>query len=275
MIYNAYQDTTDGIAGFSIVSSGHIFSHQGRQINRPNGRCDFLLFYVAKGSEHMLLNKEVRMEPGSFVIFRPNEKQIHIQKDSGVSEFYYIHWIAHEDFDLFGFESSKVYSVEPSTGINDLFEAVIEELQTKRPVYEKICVSKFFNILSLLSRKSQKETTSLGQYVDKISFVVQKMNKEYEKNLSLDEYSSLANMSKFHFLRIFKDITGSTPIEYRKKIRIQHAKELLEDTDEAISEIGRRVGYDSSIYFCDAFKKEVGSSPSRYRQEKKKQQKPR
>lgn len=52
MIYNAYQNNDKGLYNISIVSSGHIFAQKNRQINRPNGRTDYLLFYVAKGSNH-------------------------------------------------------------------------------------------------------------------------------------------------------------------------------------------------------------------------------
>ena len=265
MVYSAYQDTQTGISGVSIVSSGHIFASRNRRIDRPNGRKDFLLFYIAKGSEHMLLDKEIVMKEGSFIIFRPNEKQIHVQKDCEVSEFYYIHFNAPENFDLFGFESSVIYSVATSPQINALFEEVIEELQNKRPAYEKLCVSKLFNILALFERKSRKDAAPLGHYVDKISYIIQIMNKEYEKNYSLDDYAQMCYMGKFHFLRIFKGITGCSPIEYRNNIRIEHAKEMLTDTDDFVEEIGRNVGYTSNVYFCDAFKAKVGISPTRYR----------
>jgi hypothetical protein len=51
MIYNAYKDTDKNLFGLAVVSGGHIFAEQGRTISRPCGRDDFLLFYVAKGSE--------------------------------------------------------------------------------------------------------------------------------------------------------------------------------------------------------------------------------
>jgi AraC-like DNA-binding protein len=72
-------------------------------------------------------------------------------------------------------------------------------------------------------------------------------------------------MSKFHFLRVFKSITGVSPLEYRSNIRLDHAKELLTDTSIPINEVGRSVGYSSDRYFCDAFKAKTGMSPSRYR----------
>ena len=91
------------------------------------------------------------------------------------------------------------------------------------------------------------------------------MNKELQKDYNLDEYAKMCNMSKFHFLRVFKSITGTSPLEYRNKIRIDHAKELLQDTTKPVNEIAAGLGYSSDAYFCDAFKKKIGVSPSQYR----------
>ena len=67
-------------------------------------------------------------------------------------------------------------------------------------------------------------------------------------------------------MRVFKEITGVSPLEYRNKIRIDHAKELLEDDSIPVGEVGALVGYASASYFCDAFKKRTGYSPIQYRQ---------
>ena len=265
MIFSAYQDTKVGISGVSVVSSGHIFAKRGREIDRPFGRDDFLLFYVAKGKEHFFLDAETVADEGSFIFFRPHEKQKHIYKEEKTGEFYYVHFNAPLDFDLFGFASSFVYNSKLSTSVCDLFEEIISELQRKQPAYEKICVSKLFTLLSVLERKTKKESSLQSRYFDKISFVIQKMNKEYEKNYTLDDYAKICNMSKFHFIRVFKDITGASPLEYRNTIRIEHVKEQLIDTNMSISEIAERSGYASASYFCDAFKKRMGVSPSDYR----------
>ena len=270
MIFRAYQDTSYGIFGVSVVSSGHIFAQKGRKINRPKGRSDYLLFYVAKGKEHFFLKNETVADAGAFIFFRPFEKQEHIYLENETGEFYYVHFNAPEDFDLLGFESSTVYHTKPSTKVRDIFEEMISELQTKQPAYEMLCAAKLFNIISLLRRKTEKESAPQGRYFDKISFVIQKMNKEYQKSYTLDEYATMCNMSKFHFLRVFKGITGISPLAYRNNIRLDHAKELLIDTNNPINEIGRSVGFSSDTYFCDAFKAEVGMSPGQYRKTAKK-----
>ena len=84
-------------------------------------------------------------------------------------------------------------------------------------------------------------------------------------NYSLDDYAKICNMSKFHFLRVFKDITGESPLEYRNIIRINHVKEYLKDTNIPINEIAEKTGYTSASYFCDAFRRKVGISPAQYR----------
>ena len=100
---------------------------------------------------------------------------------------------------------------------------------------------------------------------DKIAFVIQMMNREYAKEHTLADYAEICNMSKFHFLRVFKEITGASPVEYKNKIRMEHAIEFLQDGETPIGEIAEQVGFSSAAYFCDAFKKKYGVSPSSYR----------
>ena len=265
MIYNAYQDTNNGIGGVSVVSSGHIFAQKGRKIDRPAGRADFLLFYIVKGKEHFFLDHEIIADEGSFVFFRPFEKQKHVYKENKTGEFYYVHFNAPIDFDLFGFKSSFVYHSKPSTAICSIFEEIISELQKKQPAYELFCASKLFNLFAFLARKTKKESSGYGVYFDKISFVIQKMNKEYQVHDSLEDYARMCNLSKYHFLRIFKDIVGMSPLEYRNTIRLEHIKELLKDTNIPINVIAQNAGFTSSSYFCAAFKKKMGVAPSQYR----------
>ena len=58
MIFNAYSGTDRGALGLCVRSAGHIFARQGRRISRPAGREDWLLFYVAKGSERFFFARE-------------------------------------------------------------------------------------------------------------------------------------------------------------------------------------------------------------------------
>ena len=266
MLFNAYSDTTDGIFNVYLKSAGHIFAENGRSISRPNGREDWLLFYIAKGSETFFLDKREVAPEGSFIIFKPHERQEHTCFEDKTAEFFYIHFMAPENFDTLGLESSKVYNAKPSSKVRDLFEDILTELQSKQTHYEKVCVFKLFEIISLLSRRIKKEISIHKKHSDKITFVIQTMNKEYYENYTLLDYAKMCSMSKYHFLRIFRDITGLSPLEYRNRIRLEHAKDLLEDLSLSVNEIGFQLGFSSPSYFCEAFKKKTGVSPKRYRE---------
>lgn len=265
MRYTAYSDQKENIFGITVKSCGHIFAKHGREINRPNGRDDWLLFYIAKESETFYLDREITAPSGSFIIFKPGERQKHICKGSKTAEFYYIHFTAPEDFNLFSLKTSRIYYSEPGMKVIGAFEEIISELQIKLSGYEKICTFKLLNLLSLLERAAMCASAPPKEYIDKISVVLQAMHRDFDRDLSLEDYAAMCALSKFHFLRVFKNITGTSPVEYRNKLRIEHAKELLCDTTLSVNEISEKTGFSSAAYFCDAFKKKTGMSPARYR----------
>lgn len=84
-------------------------------------------------------------------------------------------------------------------------------------------------------------------------------------DLSLDSVSSLLHINATYLSSIFKRCTGINFIDHLTNLRISAAKELLGDPFKSVSEIAAMVGYGSSSYFCRAFRKNTGSSPTEYR----------
>lgn len=267
MIWNAYSEEKQKSLGLTIRSCGHIFAKPGREVYRPLGRQDWLLFYVSKEHEVFYFDNPAIANEGSFVIFRPGEKQHHRYDGDKTAEFYYVHFTLDEGF-TFEFESSRIYEAEPSAKVCEIFESIISELQLKQPYYEELCTGKLVELFSLLLRKTESYDSNTSDDFGKIAFVVQHIHKNYNVSESLEVYAEMCSLSKFHFLRKFEEITGMTPISYKNKLRIAHAKEMLEDSAFSINEIGEAVGYSSASYFCDAFKKETGVSPREYRRTK-------
>ena len=263
-LYNAYSEMKESLFGLTVKSSGHIFAKKGRKISREVGRDDWLLFYVAKGCEHFYLDCEIDAREGSFIFYRPHERQEHVYVGERTGEFFYIHFTVDESFESFGFESSRVYTASPSPLVPEMFERIISELQAKSPCYERICISIFLEIIFQLQRCTM-EVSPGKKYDNTVSAVILSMNKEYFNPRPLEAYAEMCGMSKFHFLRVFKSITGTTPISYLNGIRLAHAEELLEDNTLTVAEISRRTGFSSQRYFTDAFKKRSGLSPSEYR----------
>ena len=88
----------------------------------------------------------------------------------------------------------------------------------------------------------------------------------YDKPLRIDELAGMANMSVSSFFRYFKAATGTSPIDWLKRERINQAKRRLLETDNSIAQIAEQTGYYDQFYFSRDFKRMTQVSPSEYRQ---------
>jgi AraC-like DNA-binding protein len=87
----------------------------------------------------------------------------------------------------------------------------------------------------------------------------------YHEQLSLDDISRSAILSRFHFSRIFKEATGVSPVRFLSAVRIYQAKRMLLNTDMTVTDISFAVGYNSLGSFTNHFTASVGMSPGRFR----------
>lgn len=90
-----------------------------------------------------------------------------------------------------------------------------------------------------------------------------------DPELNLNSVCSYLSISTSRFSTIFKNITGETFMEVLIRIRMQKAKELLENTDLKNYEIAEKVGFSDPHYFSISFKKMTGKTPSEYAREKR------
>jgi two-component system, response regulator YesN len=86
--------------------------------------------------------------------------------------------------------------------------------------------------------------------------------------LSLDDVSREVNVSPYYFSKLFKEETGENFIEYLTAIRMEKAKELLSQTGKSMKEICSEVGYTDPNYFSRSFKKNVGVTPTEFKEGK-------
>lgn len=88
-------------------------------------------------------------------------------------------------------------------------------------------------------------------------------------NLTLTTLSDVVNYNSSYVSRVFKQVTGMNLSGYITTCRINKAKELLHATNESITAIAQKVGFDTSQYFSMVFQKEVGLTPSEFRGQRK------
>ncbi|GAA3988073.1 GlxA family transcriptional regulator [Streptomyces sp. NBC_01352] len=84
-------------------------------------------------------------------------------------------------------------------------------------------------------------------------------------DLSVESLAERARLSPRHFARAFRTETGMTPGRYVDRVRLEHARRLLEDTGDGVEEISRASGYGTPEAMRRAFLKALGASPAEYR----------
>ena len=122
------------------------------------------------------------------------------------------------------------------------------------------------NMINVLSYLIENYTDHSKPYLDLfngkeiIKSSIEYINDSLETNISLDELASNSNLSKFHFLRVFKKSVGLTPHHYILTQRIHKAKNLVL-SGSSLSSVGLEVGFNDQSHFIRNFRKIYGYSP--------------
>src|SRR5258707_15500661 len=108
---------------------------------------------------------------------------------------------------------------------------------------------------------STHRADTVEAYQKAVERVVSQMKQHLEEPLDLDHLAHIAAISKFHLVRVFDEITGTTPHHFLACLRMQRAKELLLKPEASITEVCLEVGYASLGTFSKTFSALVGVSP--------------
>lgn len=91
------------------------------------------------------------------------------------------------------------------------------------------------------------------------------MDKHLAGSFDLDAIALDAGLSPFHFSRCFKQSTGTSPLQYFLRLKMERAGHLLRTSSAPITEIALDLGYASPAHFAARFKRTMGTTPSAYR----------
>jgi AraC-like DNA-binding protein len=92
--------------------------------------------------------------------------------------------------------------------------------------------------------------------------------KNLDKELHLDQVAGHLHISAEHLARVFKQETGQTVFTHLQQLRLERAKTFLIGTDKTVAEVARLSGFSSVSVFSRTFKRAIGTSPLRYRQDR-------
>lgn len=124
--------------------------------------------------------------------------------------------------------------------------------------------SYFFQLLVEFNRCALNESPQLPQNIDpKMDEIIRYINGNLDEVLSVDSLASMCYLSRYYFMRRFKEATGYTVHNYIRQKRLAAAAELL-DGGATITEAASHVGFPEYSSFLRAFKKVFNMTPSEY-----------
>jgi AraC family transcriptional regulator len=104
-----------------------------------------------------------------------------------------------------------------------------------------------------------------GMPAHRLRRVLDAMHAGLAEPFDLGRLAALAELSAFHFSRVFKQATGMSPSRYFVRLRMDEARRLLSDTTMSVLDIGLAVGYASPSHFAQVFRESTGTAPSAWR----------
>ncbi len=243
------------------------------------------LYFRKGGATIYCGNKSFRAVAGDVVIINPYEAHIIsyykeeavydcIMIDSALYKVPDISQEANRYFELLN--DNHVFFetvISDDRELTNHIEAICWETENQEPMHELAVRSHVFNMMINLFRYHVYSGSAFRQLVenveryDRIKPALQIMKNQLGEHLTLDKLANACHLSASHFCRLFRQITGQSPVQYLLEIRLQEATTLLKRTNKSITEIAYKVGFDNVGYFSRKFKEIYGISPSQAKTE--------
>lgn len=124
----------------------------------------------------------------------------------------------------------------------------------------------FLNIVYALTRSIEEVDAQKQKSMDVVFEVKKYIDLHFSQDLRLSELANRFSVSVSHLSREFKKKTGYNVSEYIARVRLTHARRLLEGSTMSIMEVAENVGFSSLNHFDKMFKKDHGMTPTQYKQ---------
>lgn len=253
---------------FSLSAFGDYFCDAQYRIERE-GRDDFLLLYTLEGEGVLRYGQtEERLLPEMIALI--DCRQYHLYRTAGQEgwHFLWMHFSAAYAADkvtfingtgLFVPRLPKSYFVPCFHTLQTLVDSVSVSAQAE---IELLLHTLLVKLLSLRTADNNRRFLHLQPQIEE---VVRFLQQHYADTVTLEQLADMARMSKYYFIKAFKELTGTTPYQFLLVLRVDAVKRLLRQTELSVNEIAEQTG------FCDGkncilhFKKLTGVTPLQFR----------
>ncbi len=150
--------------------------------------------------------------------------------------------------------------------IRHSFDTILDEYASKKPFWSDYIYNHMLMLITSLRRQGviSDQIQKKREEINKIRPVLEYINDNCGESLSTAQLSSMFNFNEQYFCRLFKNIVGTSPINYINFVRVSKAEKLLK-TETSLLKVANDMGFSSLSYFNRVFKKYKHYSPGEYK----------
>lgn len=149
--------------------------------------------------------------------------------------------------------------------------ALLEYREKRDTVFDLMVYSHLYQILYHIVRHcadAAAEQVRKNASYEKLQELLSWLKEHYREEITVTEAAARCGFSESHFMRLFRELTGTSFAQYTKQLRLIAAAELLRTTGYRVGEIAENVGFHNLSYFTRAFSEKYHMSPGEYRKKR-------
>lgn len=247
---------------FRLESFSHFAAHQNYSAERDELNCYIILYTIEGEGVLEFQEKNYKIAKNQVMFIDCSKHHIYRTAEGKQWEFYFM--------------------LIEGDGVRAYYDILFSEKYYIIDYFEVNIIKKFIDTMLYLDRKHSQQfellachqindliiqflmlTADLANY--EFVRVVEYIEENYEKKISIDELANVAKMSKFHFIRKFKSIYSETPYEFLTRFKVNKAKSLLSTSNYTVDEISSMLSFNDTTTFIRSFKNFAGVTPNKYR----------
>jgi AraC family transcriptional regulator of arabinose operon len=254
-----------------VTDAGHFPHAAAHGRSRPRGADEVVVILCTDGVGHVeLRGQSYDVSPGDIVVIPAGVPHRYRADPLNPWTIWWVHVVG-VDSDVFvsaiaesSAEFSPVMPAHDPYAARAALEHVLVSLERDDTIASLRSASgAAWGVLAQLAADRARGTTEAG---DPILAVQDYLRENLQSSASVAELAKMAGFSDSHFSARFRRASGTSVVEYRKRLRSARARELLITTDASVAEIAQAVGYDDPFYFSRHFRAINGASPTQYRE---------
>lgn len=238
---------------------------------------EYGIFYLAEGKMKFgIAGDDYEISAGDIIFIEPGTPYYALRTDEGDS-FHYYAVLFHAE--LLGAKNDPCRRFFSDCRVNrflvmsDEFPTLLLKMRQwfVDPFFGSEILSKtaLFNIIAHIVNTGQfmrlSELSNMKIASETVDCVIKHIEAHYREHISIDDILKQISYSRSHLLRVFKEHTGMSIMDYLNKFRIEKACLELIYTDKSVTEIALDNGYNTVQYFTRMFRRVIGTPPGAYR----------